>query len=478
MYLNQKGLVCLIEKLKPGKAPGPDGIAKRDLILDINVAASCLAKIFNASLKSGELPTDWTTANVVPVFKGGDSLAPDNYRPISLTSIPCKMLEHIILRELNSTIQDMTPAQHGFRKNLSCETQLCRTYQQIAMTWDKGLTTHALILDFKKAFDKVPHQLLMKKLATVGVQDHLLRWIHGFLSSRTQRVLVGGKASDIMSVTSGVPQGSVLGPALFSIYVNDIPDCVDCHVSMFADDTLMYQAIRSDGDRDQFQRNIDSIELWAKQWGMQFNVAKCHCMSFSPSKGGNEPDYALGTVPIRVCTSAKYLGVIIQSDLKFNLHIDGKIKKASQALGMLRRVLSDAPTDCKKLAYTSLVRPHLEYASQVWDPYNRGTVHQIEMAQNRALRFILRMRGRESITEARMVTRLDTLEDRRRMHRLSLMRCIETNPDLHPEMTEMMSRSRSGTRSTTTGKPLSLSANTDIYKNSFLPRTIRDMRKE
>ena len=215
--ISTDGVEKLIRDLPNGKSPGPDGILKADLLIDLPTTAKSLAMIYKASLEAGKLPGQWKNANVTPIHKGGDPESPNNYRPISLTSIPCKMMEHIVLHYLNKTLDDVLHhRQHGFRRGLSCQTQLCATYNDLAKAADDGHTTHAIVMDFKKAFDKVPHLLLLQKLQIIpGINTQLLNWIHDFLSNRQQSVVLNGKSSQKCTVTSGVPQGSVLGQHFF-----------------------------------------------------------------------------------------------------------------------------------------------------------------------------------------------------------------------------------------------------------------------
>ena len=427
-----EGVAKLIRELPNGKSPGPDGIRKPDMLIDVEGTAKCLALIYKGSLDKGKLPRQWKSANVTPIHKGGAIDSPNNFRPISLTSIPCKMMEHIVLHHLNEKLDSVLHhRQHGFRRGLSCQTQLCATYHELAKAADEGHTTHAIVMDFKKAFDKVPHFLLLQKLQGIpGINTYLLNWILDFLSDRQQSVVLRGVSSQGCRVTSGVPQGSVLGPTLFLCYINDLPDLLSCKVSLYADDTLLYQTVNNNKDAEVFQSDINAVYEWSLKWKMPFNEKKCQAINF----GSRTPTshYKLGTSCLEWVKHTKYLGVIIQSDLKFDQHINDKCLKSRKLLGGIKHLMYDAPKEAKLLAYTSLCRPILEYADVVWDPSAKSKIQDIELVQNSAVRFISNLKGRtDSVSEARNQLQLQSLEERRKNRRLCFLTQILQNEDQH-----------------------------------------------
>ena len=476
-----KGIIKLIEGLKCGKAPGPDGITPSILKLYPETFAECLAIIMNVSFKTGQVPKDWKQSNIIPIHKGG-SKEPSNYRPISLTSIPCKMTEHMVVKELNRKLDIiLSNKQHGFRTGLSCETQLVMTYHKICKQIDLGKTVHSLVLDFRKAFDMVPHGLIVKKLIMHGFDNCLIRWITNFLASRQQRVLVRGFESTRVAVTSGVPQGSVIGPKLFLLYINDLPDCIKSNASLFADDTFIYRVIHSDEDWQVLQSDIHSVENWSKKWLMPLNAAKTQLISFGKGRSDKAtPQYKMGGVIVQEVKHVKYLGVTLSSNMEFSEHVSNKIKKATQVLGLLKRTLWNAPQRAKLLAYKAMCRPILEYASVVWDPHLKKHIYNIEMVQNRAIRFIASIKGRDtSITEVRNTLGLETLECRRKEARLRLIHKMMSND--HPVLMNFLDAETQPERAHQTRATMqhllpSIHAHTNMYYFSFLPRTIRDMR--
>ena len=237
-----------------------------------------LTLIYQATLKQRMIPADWKKALVAPIFKKGARTCPANYRPISLTCIPCKILEHIIYSHIFKHLNAhniLCQEQHGFRKYHSCESQLITTIDDIATHVDSGAQIDAILLDFSKAFDKVPHQRLLAKLAHYGVQGMLLDWIQDFLSIRSQTVVLNNASSDPTKVLSGVPQGSVLGPLLFLLYINDLPRHVSSKAKLYADDTLLYRVINTPNDISILQVDLNSLSQWAQKWQMTFNASKC-----------------------------------------------------------------------------------------------------------------------------------------------------------------------------------------------------------
>ena len=264
--INVEGVKALIKGLKAGKAPGPDAIGKNELSMAPDQTAAILTKIFQYSFDSASLPSVWKLANVAPIHKGGLRSCPGNYRPVSLTCVTCKMLERIVLHNMREKLNSIVvPNQHGFREGLSCTTQLLTTTQSIMSNIDKRYSVKAAVLDFAKAFDKVPHDLLLKKLESYSFPRVLLNWIIEFLSQRKQRVLVQGDMSDVQEVTSGVPQGSVLGPALFLLYINDIATGLTSNIRLFADDALMHLTINEINSHEVFQDDLNKLENWASQ---------------------------------------------------------------------------------------------------------------------------------------------------------------------------------------------------------------------
>ena len=255
-----------LKGLKTSSSPGPDNVHPRVLKEGAEFLAKPRAIIFSKSLDNSYLPNDWTLGTIVPIFKKGNRQLPRNYRPVSLTAIPCKILESIIKDELmkHLTAGDLLAAgQHGFRSRRSCNTQLLEVINEWSLIIEQGDPIDTLYMDFQKAFDSVPHERLLNKLQSYGVSGKVLKWVKAFLTGRQQQVVVGGQASAWAPVSSEVPQGSVLGPALFILYINDLPEAVQSSVKLFADDTKIYCNVSSISGPVQLQKDLNAATIWS-----------------------------------------------------------------------------------------------------------------------------------------------------------------------------------------------------------------------
>ena len=359
IHITEIGIHKLLSKLNPHKAAGPDELKPRVLKELADCIAPILTIIFNKSLDSGEVPTDWKTARVSPIYKKGDRHKAENYRPISLTCICCKLLEHVVTSNIMKhadTFNIMYPLQHGFRQRRSCETQLIEFIEDVTTNLSSGKQTDTLIMDFSKAFDKVSHSLLLHKLHHYGIRGKTNRWIKSFLSERTQSVVVDGESSPSVDVQSGVPQGSVIGPCLFLFYINDMPLGIESTVRLFADDTIAYLTITSKADHNTLQQDLDKLAQWEVTWKMVFHPDKCQVLTISRKNVTSYYQYTLHGHVLEHVTSAKYLGINITSDLRWGEHIAKVCNKANRTIGFLRRNLNISSTEVKENAYKTLVQ--------------------------------------------------------------------------------------------------------------------------
>ena len=233
----------------------------------------------------------------------------DNYRPVSLTSTCCKIMEHIVHSHLMNFLESnniLSDFQHGFRKKRSCETQLFVTVHDLAAGLDKNQQIDAILFDFSKAFDKDPQKCLATKLHHYGIRDQNLSWIKNFLADRSQQVVLDGKASAPAPVTSGVPQGTVLGPLLFLIYINDLPSRATSSVRLSADDCLLYRVIKGHQDTERLQVDLNQFQEWEKDWQMLFNPDKCEHIRMTNKRKIIQTSYNIHGHTLKETTQAKY----------------------------------------------------------------------------------------------------------------------------------------------------------------------------
>ena len=412
-------------RLGAKKAAGPDNLSARVLKEYAEELAPALTCIFQRSIDCGILPEDWRQANISPIFKKGDRTKASNYRPVSLTSICCKTLEHII----HANIMDhldlhhiLCEEQHGFRSKHSCESQLIQTVHDLSEALDNKQETDVIIMDFSKAFDKVAHRRLLSKLAHYGIRGNVHGWITSFLTERKQRVVISGESSRWVDVESGVPQGTVLGPLLFLLFINDLPNNIRSTVRLFADDCVLYNVIKTPADAEQLQQDLDLLRRWETSWQMEFNAAKCFVMKVTHAKNPQPYKYHLGDSTLEETSSHTYLGVEIKNDLKWNLHVNKIRSAANRNLGFLRRNISSCSRTTKARAFNSLVRPHLEYSCTVWDPYTQEQITQLDKVQRRGARFVFNDYDYTS-SPTEMISKLkwESLQVRRKERRLLVL---------------------------------------------------------
>ena len=373
-----------------------------------------MAIVMRRSLNEGAVPMDWRTANVSPIFKKGSKFSPGNYRPVSLTSVCCKMMESIIKDEVVGHLEKhglIRPSQHGFMRGKSCTTNLLSFLEKVTAAIDRGDPVDVVFLDFAKAFDKVPVERLVKKVKAHGVGGRVLNWIAAWLRGRKQRVVLNGKASDWADVLSGVPQGSVLGPLLFIIFINDLDSAATAEiVHKFADDTKIAQPIRSDQDKATLQVTLDHLCAWANTWGMEFNVAKCKVMHLGHGNAGHV--YTMNNSALGKTTAERDLGVIMADNLKPSSQCAKAARTATVVLNQLTRAFHFRDRHVYVQLYKQYVRPHLEFAGPAWAPWTAADKDLLEKVQMRAIRMVSGLTGREYADRLSELG-LTTLEERR-----------------------------------------------------------------
>ena len=383
-----------LKSLPSKTSVGEDGISYR-LLQEVGPGVvGPLVSLFNKSISLGSVPTEWKMAVVTPIFKGGrkDRRIPANYRPISLTSCVARLLEKIINKKLLGYLTKhnlIFEHQSGFLTGHSTETQLCYLIHRWQMALDKNQMVHAAFLDLSKAYDRVSIPALLHKLSCVGLSKNTLSWFTAFLQSRKQCVQIDGQKSSWQVTKSGIPQGTVLGPTLFLIYINDFPSCIDNDVSIFADDTTVYTIglpINQNATAISLTADLNNADLWARIWGMLFNADKSEILSIRSQRAAaslQESDpvihpISMNGVRVPACQKHKHLGVVINNSLSWSDHIDDVFTKCARHVGIVNSLRKKLSKRCLTRIYKGYIRPRLEYACAVWSGGNTSKLLKLQ----------------------------------------------------------------------------------------------------
>ena len=465
-----------IKAMKDNKSPGVDGIPPKLLMETVEQISIPLARVFNLSLKEGVVPFEWKEANIIPLFKKGSRNKSENYRPVSLTTVICKLLERLIKDHMVDFLVKhklLNSSQHGFHKARSCLTNMLCFLEEITKWIDVGSPVDIIYLDFQKAFDKVPHQRLLLKLKAHGIGDSITDWIEQWLTDRRQRVVVDGEVSNWKSVLSGVPQVSVLGPILFLIYINDLDDSITSNVLKFADDTKLFRKVNTDGDKQHLQNDLDILVKWSEKWQMLFNFGKCKCLH--TGHGNLNVNYKMGDTVLGTTVKEKDLGVTMSADMKVSEQCGIAASKGNQILGLIRRNITYKGKKLIIPLYKAIVRLHLEYCIQAWRPYRKKDIDTLERIQRRATKMIPELRDL-SYEERLKECGLTTLETRRlRGDQIEVFKILNGYENIDRNMFFSLKKD-----SRTRGHEVKLvkdQCRLDIRKHSFSQRTINEWNK-
>ena len=402
-YVEPSYILKQLQKLSCSKATGLDGLSARLLKVASPHICGPLSYIINFSLRSGTFPQEWKSARVIPIFKSGARDDVNNYRPISVLPVVSKLLERIVHDQLYQALTSsgaISRWQSGFRPGFSTETAASFLVDNILSGMDgigkkkvKKLTG-VLFLDLKKAFDTVDHRTLLGRLEHAGVRGVELEWFTSYLTQRSQAVQIDDCLSETAQIEFGVPQGSILGPLLFSLYISDITLAVgDSRVILYADDTAIFYGGTDVVDvQTTLSRDFNSIANWLESNKLTLNVKKTKCMVFgTPAMLAGSPELAItldGEVVEQV-PDFKYLGITLDSELKFDVHLSSLARKISSRLGVLGRVRNFLPESHRVMLYNTLVLPHFDYASIVWSNTAARYTNPLKSLQARAGRIIL-----------------------------------------------------------------------------------------
>ena len=420
-------IVDVINKLNSKKAHGFDGISISMLKLFPNLVALPLSLIFKKCIECGVFPTKWKRANVQPVHKKNSRQTKSNYRPISLLPICSKIFEKIIFDNMYAFLTEnslLSKHQSGFRPGDSTINQLLSLTTEIFNAFEDFDETRAVFLDISKAFDKVWHEGLCFKLKRNGINGNLLNLISNFLSDRKQRVVLNGIESEWENIYSGVPQGSVLGPLLFLIYINDLTDNIKSKIKLFADDSSLFLKVKDiEEAQSLLTSDLGTISAWAYQWKMQFNpdiTKQAIEVIFSTKyKKENHPPLFFSGIPVARNDSTKHLGFYLDEKLSFKKHISEAIIKAKRGVSLLKflsRYLNRTKLD---LAFKMHVRPHLEYGDIIFHDRSSELMNLLESVQYQAGLVVSGCWQGTSTTKLYNELGWESLAERRKFHRLT-----------------------------------------------------------
>ena len=392
-------VMLLLKDINPSKAAGPDGLHGMVLKNCASSLAKPLTALFNISYVTGCIPEDWKLASIVPIHKKDEKGSVENYRPVSLTSLTMKIFERCIKKEILSVCEGkIDPRQHGFVNAKSCTTQMVPFIYDLEITLNKKSKADVIYFDFAKAFDSVSHDIILQKLKLEYKIDGLmLRFIRSYLQGRQQQVVVGGFTSSKLSVLSGVPQGSILGPLLFVLFINDMFSSVSTgtNVALYADDTKIWREVNYSCDHFALQNDIDNLYNWSITNKMKFHPSKCKAVSITNQRNilHNLPFtiflYKLNSAYIDYVPSQVDLGVSVNTRLNWNEHCDKLVNKANSQLGLLMRTCHfTIDKRQKKTFYLTIVRSIFEHCSIIWRPKSDNQIAKFDVIQKRAVKWI------------------------------------------------------------------------------------------
>ena len=469
----------LLSTIDPSKASGPDCISARMLKSTAMSIAPAVTQLFSISLTLGKLPKEWKVAQVTPIPKSSQTSDPTNYRPMSLLSILSKLLEKHVHGYLLEHLEEHSPIsdmQWGFTKGKSTTGTLLTATNSWHQALEAGADVCAVFLDLSKTFDKVPHRSLMNKLTDLNINPHALKWLGDYLSQRSQYVVVNGESSTSTQVISGVPQGSVLGPLLFLIYINGVTEIPlnDGCMLLYADDILLYRQIQSSSDYQLFQQDIDAMESWFSQNNLELNASKCKYMVISRKCQHHQPmnQLTISNALLEKVSDFKYMGVWLSDNLTWTKHVEQITKRATKQAGLIfRRFYAHSSSESIKQLYVSFVRPHLEYAAPVWDPHCNSHINALERVQKFSLRMSYKAWD-EEYDNLLSRANLQPLAKRRKFLKVCYLYQIINGTSNFPNSPIVRRNMDPRLRSSESQQLCQPFARTNAYHHSFFPHTI------
>ena len=419
----------LLGKIKCNKSCGPDNITPKILKLSTPALAVPLTNLLNHCIATSRWPNEWKLSNVTPVFKKGDALLVSNYRPISILSAIPKIMEKVMFDQLYDAFQPVfSPNMSGFLRGHSCCTALVKMIDDFRWALDSKMSTCSVAIDLTKAFDSICHNLLLAKLHAYGVSQGAMKFLQSYLSNRQQRVKVNGVLSDWSPVLCGVPQGSLLGPLLFNIFINDLNFVTRiASLRLYADDTTTYtSAANTTALELSFNQDLQKLSTWFSSNYLTVNHSKTQAMIL-----GNfnyQPVLSIGNSIIEIESFLEILGVHIDNKLSFKAYVSAILKKVYAKIGALRRLKRLVPPDIALILYKCYILPHLEYCSPLLLGINKTLANKLEAANYYALKVLLNVGNDVDYNSILSIAGMNSLEFRRYEQSLSLLyKCIKGN---------------------------------------------------
>ena len=444
--LSQDEVLTVLKSVDPKKGAGCDGIPSSFVKTCATELSTPLVLLFNQSLSSGYFPDMWKLSHIIPIFKNGNKNLVINYRPISKLCVFAKLFEKLIYNYIYNLVKrQIIFEQHGFLANRSLESNLLEYLEFLKSNLDNRVQVDAIYTDFSKAFDKINHSIMLNKLKRVGVDGMLLKWIDSYLYNRKFSVFINGVSSNTIPITSGVPQGSHLGPLFFVIYLNDIANCFKySKFILYADDLKIFRQIKSSEDCDLIQDDLHRFQNYCRDNSLFINVEKCCVITFTRNRQTFVYNYALNAKTLKKVSEVKDLGVIFDEKLIFDKHIEKMVSSCFKMLGFINRQSKIFKRAKSYLSlYYSFVNSRMNFASVIWNPCYEIYKRKIERIQNKFLHSLLYRHGDElgfnSIDQLRTHFNILTLENRRTLSDILFLHKIVTDKIDSPNLLSKIS---------------------------------------
>ena len=395
--------------------------------------AKPLFHIWRKSLNTGKIPHKYLQQCIIPIFKKDNKAKAENYRPVSLTAHIIKIMERVLRVKIINYIETnniLSNEQYGFRQGRSCMSQLINHYENLISILEENENADALYLDMSKAFDRVDHSILLRKMKSMGISGRIHLWLSAFLKDREQYVLVDGHKSKVEKVLSGVPQGTVLGPLMFILYINDITKYMkNCYIKIFADDSKIVKAINSLEDRELFSEDIQAVTEWAVKNKMELNRLKYQLLQYGNNESLKLPYIIDDETEVSKSQIVKDLGVYMAEDMLFDEHIIKIKNKGKQVAGWILRLVQSRSEETVMLLYKTYVRPHLEYSCCLWSPNKIKNIADLEGIQRS---ITAKIRDMEEHDYYQRLKKLDLMSLQRRRERYDLIQMWKIQNNIIP----------------------------------------------